>query len=94
MGSTVLAYPAIEELRKQIPGAEIFFLVFSNNRAIIDELNITRRHNIIAIDVSCLKKLISSGWHSFKRLRQEHIDTTIDMDFFSRFSAILAFMVC
>lgn len=94
MGSTVLAYPAIEELRKQIPGAEIFFLVFSNNRAIIDALNITRRDYIIAIDVSCLKKLVTSGWNALKRLKQENIDTTIDMDFFSRFSAILAFLVC
>jgi len=94
MGSTVLAYPAIEELRRQIPDAEIFFLVFNNNRSIIDALNITRRDNIIAINVSCLKNLVSSGWDAFKRLRHEHVDTTIDMDFFSRFSAILAFLVC
>jgi len=94
MGSTVLAYPAVEELRRQIPYADIFFLVFDNNRAIIDALNITRRDHVIAIEAGSVKKLIASAWKAILQLRREQIDTTIDMDFFSRFSAIIAFLVC
>ncbi|MDD4872416.1 MAG: glycosyltransferase family 9 protein [Kiritimatiellae bacterium] len=94
MGSTVLAYPAVEEIREQVPKAQIFSLVFRNNRAIIDALKLTRSDNIITVDAGSITNLISSGWNAFWRLKRENIDTTIDMDFFSRFSAIFAFLVC
>lgn len=94
MAGSVLVYPAAEEIRKQVPGANIFFLVLANNRAVLDILKITKSDNIVAVDISSVLTLISSGWKAVRRLRCESIDTTIDMDFFCRFSAVAAFLVC
>jgi ADP-heptose:LPS heptosyltransferase len=94
MGSTVLAYPALAELCRLTPGVELFFLVFKNNAAIMNALGLSRTENIITIDQSSPRRLLSTGLQALQRLRREQIDTTIDMDFFSRLTAITAFLVC
>ncbi|MGE5305052.1 MAG: glycosyltransferase family 9 protein [Alphaproteobacteria bacterium] len=94
MGSTVLAYPAMEDLKKQIPGVELFFLVFKNNAAIVDVLGVMPAAHIITVDYGSPFRLLASGLHAMKRLLNEHIDTTIDMDFFSRLTALIAFLLC
>ena len=94
MGSTVLAYPAVEELKRRIPGVELFFLVFKNNAAIVDVLDILPSANIITVDYGSLDRLLLSGFRAMKRLLTERIDTTIDMDFFSRLTALISFLVC
>jgi ADP-heptose:LPS heptosyltransferase len=94
MGSTVLAYPALEELNRRIPGVELFFLVFKNNAAIVDVLGLVPSANIITVDYGSLSRLVVSGFKATKRLLSEHIDTTIDMDFFSRLTALISFLVC
>ncbi len=94
MGSTVLAYPAMEELKKRVSGVEFFFLVFKNNAAIVDVLGVVPAANIITVDYGSPYRLLVSGLHAIQRLLKEHIDTTIDMDFFSRLTALISFVVC
>jgi ADP-heptose:LPS heptosyltransferase len=94
MGSTVLACPALEELKKRIPGAELFFLVFKNNAAIVDVLSLAPAGNIITVDYGSPGRLLASGLRAMRRLWAEGIDTTIDMDFFSRLTALIAFSLC
>jgi ADP-heptose:LPS heptosyltransferase len=94
MGSTVLAYPAMEVLKEQISGVELFFLVFKNNAAIVDVLGVMPAANIITVDYGSPFRLLVSGLRAMKRLLKEHIDTTIDMDFFSRLTALVGFLVC
>jgi ADP-heptose:LPS heptosyltransferase len=50
--------------------------------------------NIITVDYGSPYRLVASGLHAMKRLLGEHIDTTIDMDFFSRLTALTGFLVC
>jgi hypothetical protein len=40
MGSAVLAYPAMKYVLRQYPGAELYFLIFEQNRFSVDMLNI------------------------------------------------------
>ena len=94
MGSTVLAYPALLELKKRCPGAELYFLVFKNNAAIIDVLNLAPPSNIITVDIGSAIRLLTSGFAASRRLLRERIDTTIDMDFLSRFTALGSFLIC
>src|SRR5688572_16431720 len=61
MGSTVLAYPALSELKKRCPGVELFFLVFKNNSAIVEALDIIPRGNIVTVDMSSVSRLVASG---------------------------------
>lgn len=94
MGSTVLAYPALDELNQRIAGVELFFLVFKNNAAIVEVLGIVPPANIITVDYSSPWQLLASGVRAVKRLIGERIDSTIDMDFFSRLTVLLSFLVC
>lgn len=94
MGSTVLAYPALAELNRRCPDAELFFLVFKNNAAIVEVLDLVPAANIVTVDYRSAGRLLTSGIGALKRLVGEKIDTTIDMDFFSRLTAILSFLVC
>jgi len=93
MGSTVLAYPALAELKAKCPEIEFFFLVFKNNADIIHVLNLAPPSNAITVDIGSLPRLLKSGLAAMRRLRKERIDTTINMDFFSRFSALAGFLV-
>ena len=94
MGSTVLAYPALAELKRRAPNAELFFLVFKNNAAIVEVLELTAAANIITVDYGSIIALVKSGLTAVRRLLAEKIDATIDMDFFSRLTALIAFLVC
>jgi ADP-heptose:LPS heptosyltransferase len=94
MGSTVLAYPALVDLRNRCPNMQLFFLVFKNNAAIIEVLEITDPSHIVTIDCSSTSRLLVSGFVAFRRLMAEKVDTVIDMDFFSRFTAVFSFLVC
>jgi ADP-heptose:LPS heptosyltransferase len=94
MGSTVLAYPALAELKNRSPEIELFFLVFANNAAIVEVLGLVPPGNIITVDYQSLRSLLLSGLQAMRRLLKEKIDTTIDMDFFSRLTAIISFAVC
>lgn len=94
MGSTVLAYPALAELKKRCPEVELFFLVFKNNADIIDVLDLTPSFKIIAVDIRSTGRLLASGMSAIRRLLRERIDTTIDMDFFSRLTALISFVIC
>jgi len=94
MGSTVFLYPSIAELKKRIPDAEIFFLVFKNNQQIIEELNFTNKNNIFGVNTDSIFQLMYSGIQLVSILRKQSIDTCIDMDFFSRLSSVLSFLIC
>jgi len=94
MGSTVLAYPAVAELKKRCPETELFFLVFRQNAAIIEVLGLTPTSNVITVDYQSPGRLLVSGLRAIGRLLRERIDTTIDMDFFSRLTALTSFLVC
>lgn len=94
MGSTVLAYPALAELKNRSPEIELFFIVFKNNAAIIEVLDLTPPANIIPVDIQSTSCLLASGFAAIRRFLRERIDTAIDMDFFSRFTALLSFLIC
>lgn len=94
MGSTVLAYPALAELKQRCPDAELFVLVFKNNAAIIEVLDLVPAANIITVDYRSIGSLLFSGVLTIQRLLREKIDTVIDMDFFSRLTALISFLIC
>ena len=94
MGSTVLAHPALAELKRRRPEVELFFLVFKQNAAIVEILNLAPASHIITVDYSSPLRLVVTGAQALRRLLSERIDTAIDMDFFSRLTGLLSFLVC
>jgi ADP-heptose:LPS heptosyltransferase len=87
MGSAILVDPAMRNA--QARGAEIFFLIFKSNRASLTLLNTVKPENIFTIDSSSLGSLIKDTLRFLIIARRHKIDTAIDLELFSRFTALL-----
>ena len=87
MGSAILVDPAMRNARAR--GAELFFLIFQSNRASLTLLNTVKPENIFTIDSSSLGGLIKDTVHFLILARTHRIDTVIDLELFSRFTALL-----
>lgn len=87
MGSAILVDPAMRNA--QARGAELFFLIFKSNRASLTLLNTVKPENIFTIDSSSLGGLIKDTLKFLLMARKHRIDTVIDLELFSRFTALL-----
>jgi ADP-heptose:LPS heptosyltransferase len=91
-GSTVLAYPALRRA-VEIAGREnVYFVTLQENRFILDALNVLPPENVITIIAGNFLELLWNGWRTIRRLRLMKLDAAIDMEFFSRGTAALAFL--
>ncbi len=89
MGSTILADPAMQILKRDLK-ANLFFAIFKKNRPSLGLLNTVPEENIFTIDDSSLLGLASDAVTFLFWTRRNRIDTVIDMELFSRFTALLA----
>ncbi len=92
MGSMVLSYSSIKKTKKLYPDANIFFLTFKKNRYCIEALNIIDKKNIITIREDSFFNLTSDTIKTITRFRKIKIDTSIDLELFSRFSNIISYL--
>jgi lipopolysaccharide heptosyltransferase II len=91
MGSIVLASPLIEAIRARHPGARIDFLSLSENRAILDMYPDFER----VIEIDLRRGVVGFLWDTLRTigsLRRERYDLLLDLEFFTRFSAIASFL--
>jgi ADP-heptose:LPS heptosyltransferase len=87
MGSAILVDPAMRNA--QARGAELFFLIFKSNQASLTLLNTVKPENIFTIDASSLRTLLVDTIAFLIKARIRGIDTVIDLELFSRFTALL-----
>jgi ADP-heptose:LPS heptosyltransferase len=92
MGSIILAYPLIEKAKKEYPSVGTFFLTFEKNRPICGILNIVPSHNILTIREDSIRLFIFDTLRAIKKIRKEKMDIVFDLEFFSRFTAILTYV--
>src|SRR5512132_585390 len=90
-GSTVLAYPAIRRAIDMVGRENVYFVVFEDNRFILDAMEIIPEGNVITIATKSLFGFTLSTLRSVHRVRKIRIDAVIDMELLTRFSAMLTF---
>lgn len=88
-GSTVLAYQALREAADRVGPANVYMMVFDDNRFILDLLEVIPEKNVFAIDSSHLPRLLKSAWEAIGRIRRLKIEAAVDLEFFARSSALL-----
>lgn len=88
MGSAVIADPALRFAIAQ--GAEVFFLIFRCNRPSLTLANTVPENNVFTIDPASLWTLIKDIFSVIANIRRARIDTVIDLELFSRFTALLS----
>jgi ADP-heptose:LPS heptosyltransferase len=91
-GSTVLAYPAIQRAAEMVGRDNIYFVVFEDNRFVLDVMDIIPHENVITITTNSLCGLVISALRTIIQWRKIGIDAVVDLEFLARFSAILAFL--
>src|SRR5213083_2092780 len=90
-GSTVLAYPAIRRATEMVGRENVYFVVFEDNRFILDAMEIIPEGNVITIAMQSLFGLAASALRAVLRVQKIGIDAVVDMEFLTRFSAIMTF---
>ena len=91
-GSTVLAQSAIRRAVEIVGRENVYFVVFKENRFILDVLGLIPEENVITIKRDSFVELATGSLAAFRRMRALKIDTAIDMEFFSRSSAAMTFL--
>ena len=91
-GATVLAYPALARLREKFGEENVYFVVFSQNRFILDVLGVVRPDRVVSIQASGAVGTAIETLKAVWRMRREKIDATLDFEFFARSSAILSYL--
>jgi ADP-heptose:LPS heptosyltransferase len=91
-GSTVLAFRAISRAIEMVGRQNVYFLVFEENRFILDVMNLIPEENVVTVSH---KNIFDAGFgalRALKRIRGLRVDAAIDLEFFSRSSAALTFL--
>ncbi len=91
-GATVLAAGAIRRAVSLVGRENVFFLVFAENREILEIMDLIPRGNILVIRNAGFLTFITDLLGSLRAIRRLGIDATVDMEFFARASAIIAFL--
>jgi len=88
MGSTILVDPAMRKLQRET-GANLHFAIFAKNKPSLDLLRTVPAENIFTLRENGLLPLATDTLRFLAWCRARRIDTVIDLELFSRFTALL-----
>lgn len=88
MGSAVLADPAMRKVRDR-KNSVLHFVIFEGNKPSLGLLGTVPEENIFAIREDSLLHLVVDTLRLMAWTRRKQIDTVIDLELFSRFTALL-----
>jgi ADP-heptose:LPS heptosyltransferase len=89
MGTTILAAPAMRKARTEL-AAELFFVIFERNVGSLDLLGTFPRENVFTISDKSLFALALDTLRFLRWCSAKNIDTVVDLELFSRFTALLS----
>jgi ADP-heptose:LPS heptosyltransferase len=88
MGSAILADPAMRKMRRA-GDTELYFVIFKSNAASLRLLNTIPETHVFTIRADRLLNLAVDSLRFLIWTRRHMIDTVIDLELFSRYSALL-----
>lgn len=93
IGSIVLAFPLMKGIKGQYAQSELFFLTFSKNKFVFEILErVVPLKNILTIRENAFRYFVIDTLGVIRRIREERIDMVLDLEFFSRFTAIITYL--
>ncbi len=90
MGSALIADPAMRKLKRE-SNAELFFVIFKKNYKSLEILNTIKAENIFKMNADNFFSLIADVFRFLIWCRKKKISTIIDLELFSRFTALISF---
>ena len=92
MGSAVIADAALKRAQAMYPDARLYFLILAKNRPSLDIMGTIKRENMLTIRSDSFVTLALDTLAMIRTMRSLDLMAAIDMEMFSRFSAILTFL--
>jgi ADP-heptose:LPS heptosyltransferase len=92
MGTTVLAYPALQRLKARRPDAQIFFLIFKHLAESVVALEAIPEAHVFTIEASSLWTILRDSWRFMRLARRHEIDTAVNLEAFVRLSTMLSYL--
>ena len=92
LGANVQAYAALRRAAEMVGRENVYFWVFDENRPILELLDVVPRENLLVIRSDNLARFVLDTLKTLRRIRQLRIDAVVDMEFFARASALLAYL--
>ena len=90
MGSAIIVDPAMRKLQNE-GKAELFFAIFKKNYKSLEILRTVPEDNIFKMNADNFGSLIADIFRLMIWCRKKKISTVIDLELFSRFTALLSF---
>ncbi len=91
-GSTVLAHEAIQEAVKLVGPENVYFLLFEENRFILDLLDLIPSQNVLTIRTKSAATMVLSCLQRLWQIRRLSIEACVDMEFFMRSTAAITYL--
>ncbi|HYH65600.1 MAG TPA: glycosyltransferase family 9 protein [Urbifossiella sp.] len=91
-GSTVLAEPALRAAAARVGRENVYFVLFGENRPILDLLGLVPPENVIAIRTGGLVRTVVGALKALRAIRRAGIDAVVDLEFFARSTAALGYL--
>lgn len=91
-GSTVLAGAAIRDAVEKFGRENVYFVVFDENRFILDAHDLIPRDNVLVIDTGGLGQLVWSALRQLVAIRSLRLEALIDLEFFSRATSAFSYL--
>lgn len=88
MGSSLIVDPAMRKAKEQL-GAELFFVIFKKNKPSLELLQTVSPQNVFTLRDQGLLALALDTLAFLRWTRRQGIDSVIDLELFSRFTALL-----
>jgi lipopolysaccharide heptosyltransferase II len=93
MGAIILSYPLIRQIKNAQPSVDIFFLTFKRNKDVFRALGAAiPEQKVITISENSSGLFIIDVLKAIHKIRKEKIDVLIDLELFSRFTAIAGYL--
>lgn len=90
MGSILLATPMLRALRQKYPEIKIGFLTLASNCDLVERLGLVDSVYLLRTDSAV--HFAADAFRQLRAIRREKYDVTIDLEFFAKFSTIMAFL--
>jgi ADP-heptose:LPS heptosyltransferase len=91
-GATVLADAAVRRAVQMVGSENVYFLVFDQNRFIVDVMGIIPEKNVITVSTRNIFSLSLEIIGAIRKIRRLKIDAAVDFEFFARSSAVLTYL--
>lgn len=89
-GATVAAVPALRRAVELVGRDRTYVAVFEQNRPMLDALDVVDADHVLAVPTGSASRTLRGLWRVARRARRLGIDTTVDLEFLARSSAVLA----